>query len=68
MTYNKANAYASVSTSKSDTAIQRDYLLSQLTEAWYPKERELESLFNLYVDNTPKTYKDMIAATEAVAA
>jgi hypothetical protein len=62
MRYNETNAYASVSAPKSDIAIQRDFLLSQLADAWYPKERELEKFFNLYVDNTPKTYKEMIEA------
>jgi hypothetical protein len=62
MRYNETTSYASVSAPKSDIAIQRDFLLSQLADAWYPKERELEKFFNLYVDNTPKTYKEMIEA------
>lgn len=62
MRYNETNAYASVSAPKSDIAIQRDFLLSQLADAWYPKDRELENFFNLHVDNTPKTYKEMIDA------
>jgi hypothetical protein len=62
MRYNETNAYASVSAPKSDIAVQREYLLARLNDAWYPKERQLEQFFNLYADNTPKTYKDMIDA------
>jgi hypothetical protein len=59
---NYASASATVQAPKSDIAVQRDYLLSQLTTAFHPKEREFQTTFNLYVDNTPKTYIDMIAA------
>jgi len=62
---NYASASASVQAQPSDTAVQRDFLLSELAKADYPKDKELRSLFNLYVDNTPKTYKDMIAIIQA---
>lgn len=57
---NYASASANVTTVQSDTATQRDYLLSRLAKADYPKHQELANLFNLYVDNTPKTYKELI--------
>lgn len=59
---NYASASASVQAPQSDIAIQRDYLLSRLAKAKYPKEVELEKTFNLYVDNTPTNYQELIAA------
>lgn len=58
--YNDSYACASVSTAKSDTAVTRDYLLNRLENARYPKERGFTDTFNLYVDNFPKTYKELI--------
>lgn len=60
--YNDAYASASVTTTKSDTSTQRDYLLSRLERAWDPKETELIKLFNLNVDNKPTTFKELVAA------
>lgn len=57
-TYNSASA--SVTATKSDAATQRDYLISRLQNARYPKQDEMRKIFNLGVDNTPKTYKDLI--------
>lgn len=62
---NYATASATVASQPSDTAVQRDYLLSRLFNAAYPKDQELEKLYNLYVDNIPKTYADMIAIIKA---
>ena len=62
---NYASASASVQAQPSDTAVQRDFLLSELAKADYPKDTELRKLYNLYVDNTPKTYKDLIAIIQA---
>lgn len=53
-------AIAAVNTPKSDIATQRDYLLSRLAKSEYPKEIELRKLFNIGVDNTPKTYAQLI--------
>jgi hypothetical protein len=46
----------------SDAATQRNYLLERLDSLYYPKTRELEKTFNLYVDNTPKNYQELIDA------
>lgn len=62
---NYATANATVQSQPTDTAVTRDYLLGRLAKADYPKEAELRKFFNLYVDNTPKTYKDMIAIIQA---
>lgn len=62
---NYASANASVSTPKSEITIQRDYLSQRLSEVSRPKANEFEKLFNLYVDNTPKTYKEMIEIIKA---
>lgn len=59
-TDNSAIATASVATQPTDASVTRDYLLTRLAKADYPKYREFRKLFNLYVDNTPKTYKEMI--------
>lgn len=59
---NYASASANVTTVQSDAAVQRDYLLNRLSKAQYPKEQSFTKLFNLYVDNTPKTYKELIDA------
>lgn len=60
--YNEVYANASVTSAKSDAAVQRDYLTARLEGAIYPKYNELDKLFNRFVDNEPKTYKDLIAA------
>ncbi len=64
MRYNDNSAYAtaSVATQPTDASVTRDYLSNRLAKADYPKGRELRELFNLYVDNSPKTYKDLIDA------
>jgi len=62
---NYATANATVQSQPTDTAVTRDYLLKRLASADYPKDVELLKFFNLYVDNTPKTYKDMIAIIQA---
>lgn len=57
-----SGAYASVDVTplKSDTETTRDYLLNRLEIATYPKRNELHKLFNIGVDNSPKTYKELI--------
>lgn len=40
----------------------RDYLLRRLEAVGYALERKLPDQFNLYVNNTPKTYKELIDA------
>ena len=40
----------------------RDYLLRRLEAVGYELERKLPDQFNLYVNNTPKTYKELIDA------
>ena len=62
MRYNDNYAHASVTAPKSDAAVQREYLLERLDSAYYPKVSSFETLFNLYVDNSPKTYKQLIDA------
>jgi predicted nucleic acid-binding protein len=62
MRYNDNYAHASVTAPQSDTAVTRDYLNGRLVQAFGLKEREFHTIFNLYVDNTPKTYKEMIDA------
>lgn len=62
---NYASASATVATAESDTSVQRSYLLKRLSNAEYSKRDELQKLFNLYVDNTPKNYKDLIAIITA---
>lgn len=64
MRYNDNYASASVNTVavKSDAASQREYFSDRLQSAFYPKQKELEKLFNLYVDNTPPNYKQLIDA------
>lgn len=49
-------------TAQSDFDTTREYFISRLESLKYPKDRKLRDLFNLYVDNTPKTYKDLIDA------
>jgi hypothetical protein len=61
--YASANAY--VASPQSDVATQRDFLLKELDLADYPKQKELQKLFNLNVDNTPKTYKEVIDIIKA---
>jgi len=65
MRYNENNATAIVSTAKTDAAVQRDYFIGRLENARYPQCSKLEKLFNLHVDNTPKTFADAIAAIKA---
>lgn len=60
--FNEVYANAVIAAPTSDTATQRDYLLSRLSNAAYPKYNELDKLFHRFVDNTPKTYKDLIDA------
>jgi len=55
-------ANATVTAPKSEESIQREYLLDRLMSAYYPKTREMVKVFNLHVDNTPKTYKELIEA------
>lgn len=62
---NSACANATVQSQPSDTAVTRDYLLKRLASADYPKDCELRKFFNLYVNNTPKTYKEMIDIIKA---
>ena len=40
----------------------RDYLVRRLEVVGYELERKLPDQFNLYVNNTPKTYKELIDA------
>ena len=40
----------------------RDYLVRRLEAVGYELERKLPDQFNLYVNNTPKTYKELIDA------
>lgn len=62
---NYASANACVTSPQSDAATQRDFLLKELASADYPKDRELQKVFNLNVNNTPKTYKEMIEIIKA---
>jgi len=62
MRYNDNYACASVTTAKSDAATQRDYLIGRLESAVRNKRIELDKFFNRFVDNTPKTYKELIDA------
>ena len=62
MRYNHNYACASVTAPQSDTATSRNYLVDRLGNARYPKLSELREFFNLRVDNTPKTYKELIDA------
>ncbi len=41
---------------------ERNYLERRVREIFCDKERTLIDTFNLHVDNTPRTYKDLIAA------
>lgn len=56
-----AVASISVAPDRSD-ADKRDHLKAQLREARYEKMSEAAPLFNLNVNNTPKTFRDLIAA------
>lgn len=47
---------------KSEDQIKIDYLLSRARSVKYEREDNLAKIFNLYVDNTPKTFKDLIDA------
>lgn len=60
MRYNEISATANVTAPKSDEAIQREYLLDRLQSAHYPKIHSMVEHFNLHVNNTPKTYKELI--------
>lgn len=60
--YNDAYASANITSPRSDTAVQRDYLLGRLNQAEYPKQHSFMKLFNLHVDNAPKTYKELVDA------
>lgn len=60
--YNDTYAVAAISNPKSDEAIQREYLIGRLESASYPKREKLTDLFNLYVNNAPKSYKELIDA------
>lgn len=62
MRINETYATAAITNPKSDESIQRDYLLGRLNGANYPKREELTKIFNLYVNNAPKTYKELIDA------
>lgn len=59
-TDNSACATASVATPASDVSKQTSYLIERLSMLKYPKDRKLRDFFNFYVDNTPKTYKELI--------
>lgn len=59
---NYASASATVAAQPSDTSVTRDYLLKRLASADYPKNRKIIELFNLDVDNSPKTYQQLIDA------
>lgn len=56
-----AVASISVAPDRSD-AEKRDHLKTQLREARYEKMSEAAPVFNLNVNNTPKTFRDLIAA------
>lgn len=62
MRYNDNYACTSVSAPQSDTQTQRDYFIARLNQADRAKAQQLVGVFNLYVDNSPKTYKDLIDA------
>jgi hypothetical protein len=62
---NYASASATVAAQPSDTAVTRDYLLTRLAKADYPKEQALSKLFNLNAYNIPKTYQQMIDIIKA---
>lgn len=48
----------------SDISIQREYFLQRLYTANSNKQTELVKLYNLFVNNSPKSAKDLIAAIE----
>lgn len=58
----ETNAIATVAAAKTDVSTQRDYLTRRLELVRYSKGCEFQKLFNLYVDNTPKTYAQLIEA------
>lgn len=58
--YTTSAAVAVCAPVKSDIAIQREYLLGRLETASRTKRTELETLFNLFVDNEPKGAADLI--------
>lgn len=64
MRYNDNYASANVitTTAQSDTTVQRNYLLDRLNRAEWPKQQSFTKLFNLHIDNAPKTYKELIDA------
>lgn len=68
MRYETTTANAVITAAKSDEAIQREYLSERLrgmTSSWSnPKYRELRELFNIDVDNTPKTAKQLLDAIQ----
>lgn len=56
-----ASATINVEADRSDQA-KRDHLIVRLRNAKYKKERDAADVFNLYVYNSPKNFRELIAA------
>lgn len=62
MGYNTAVAVTTASAGPSEAQVKIDYLLSRARSVKYDRDDNLAKIFHLYVDNTPKTFKDLIDA------
>lgn len=48
----------------SDISVQREYFLARLSGEYVSKRDELTKLYNLYIDNSPKSPKELIEMIE----